>query len=84
MQPMSCIRDGGLSVSALCAEKPLELLLGEQGNFVRGILVDELAKGVDAAWRISADSAVQDLRSRLTSFMQVSLLNFPSFASLPF
>ena len=34
--------------------------------------MDEIAKGVDAAWRMSADNAVQDLRSRLSAFIQVS------------
>ena len=40
---------------------------------MRDLLAEELAKGVDAAWRMSADSAVQDFRARLASFVQVCL-----------
>ena len=38
---------------------------------MREIVTDELAKGVDAAWRLSADTVVQDTRLRLTALMQV-------------
>ena len=59
------------SLACFVAEKPLELLLGKEGSFVRNLLAEELAKGVDAAWRMSTDSAVQDFRARLASFVQV-------------
>lgn len=36
----------------------LALLLSPEGDFVRGIVTEELAKGIDAAWRVAADAAV--------------------------
>ncbi|KAG1672433.1 hypothetical protein FOA52_013219 [Chlamydomonas sp. UWO 241] len=38
------------------AASPLQLLLSTDGTFVRDIVLDEVAKGVDAAWRLSFDS----------------------------
>lgn len=38
---------------------PLKLLLSSEGAFIRGILLDEVAKGIDAAWRLSFDAAVE-------------------------
>ena len=55
------------------ADKPLELLLGKDGAFVRGIVLDELAKGIDAALRLSTDGAVGRARSRLASIFRVSI-----------
>lgn len=40
----------------------LALLLSRNGEFVRGIVTEELAKGIDAAWRVAADEAVGSLR----------------------
>jgi len=39
-------------------ESALALLLSPDAAFVRGLLEDELAKGLDAAWRLAADRAV--------------------------
>ena len=50
----------------------LDLLLSAEGSYVRDIVTDELAKGLDAAWRLSADNAIQTARLRLTSLLQVS------------
>jgi hypothetical protein len=33
----------------------LELLLSGEGEMVRDIITEELAKGIDAAWRIAFD-----------------------------
>ncbi|CAG9466453.1 unnamed protein product [Pedinophyceae sp. YPF-701] len=45
----------------------LLLLLSDEGRYVRDILVEELAKGVDAAWRVVIDSAVDSsIRDPLT------------------
>lgn len=44
----------------------LALVLSPQGEFVRGIIVDELAKGADAAWRLAADAAVHDAAGGLS------------------
>lgn len=42
----------------------LQLLLSREGEFVFNILVDELAKGLDAGWRLVADAVVADARAR--------------------
>ena len=42
----------------------LALILSPQGEFVRGIVVEELAKGADAAWRLAIDAAVAEGMSR--------------------
>lgn len=52
--------------------KPIELLLGSEGGFVRSLVTDELAKGIDAAWRLATDNALQDVRLRLSSVLQVA------------
>jgi aarF domain-containing kinase len=36
----------------------LALILSEDGQFVRNIVVDELAKGADALWRVAIDSVI--------------------------
>uniref|UniRef100_A0A7S3VLE5 ABC1 atypical kinase-like domain-containing protein n=1 Tax=Dunaliella tertiolecta TaxID=3047 RepID=A0A7S3VLE5_DUNTE len=36
----------------------LALLLGDEGEFVRDILLDELAKGIDGGWRLAFDASV--------------------------
>jgi hypothetical protein len=43
----------------------LALLLSPQGEFVRGIVVEELAKGADAAWRLAADGALEGTRGQV-------------------
>lgn len=45
----------------------MEFLLGSEGGYVREIVVDELAKGLDAAWRLAAD----DARAQLSNFLKV-------------
>ena len=54
------------------ADRPLELLLGKDGTFVRGIVLDELAKGIDAALRLSTDGLIGKARSRIVSIFRVS------------
>ncbi|PSC70755.1 putative aarF domain-containing kinase chloroplastic [Micractinium conductrix] len=44
--------------SAVQRGDALALLLAPEGEFVRGIVTEELAKGIDAAWRLAADTAV--------------------------
>ncbi|KAK9810801.1 hypothetical protein WJX73_008900 [Symbiochloris irregularis] len=63
----------------------LELLLSKDGEFVYGILVDELAKGLDAAWRLAADSFIADARTRALSVlgMQDGASSRGSLALLP-
>jgi len=47
----------------------LELLLSAEGGFVRDILLDELAKGADATWRLALDSAVASARGGLLALL---------------
>lgn len=55
--------DDTLDVSA----RPLQFLLKEEGKFVREILLDEIAKGIDAAWRLSVDNLVNSTKSNVFS-----------------
>ena len=50
----------------------LELLLGTESGCVREIITEELAKGLDAYWRISADDALDAARAGLVSALGVS------------
>jgi aarF domain-containing kinase len=43
----------------------VDLLLSEEGSFLRFVIVDELAKGLDAAARLSLDDAKKRLRTML-------------------
>lgn len=52
------VRDDGVVISG----KPLQFLLREEGEFVREILTDEVAKGMDAAWRLGLDNLVTHTR----------------------
>lgn len=70
----------------------LGLILSDNGGFVRGILVDELAKGADALWRVSIDNVVLTLYKEIhTTIMSdtngnntVFLKNLSDlFASIP-
>ncbi len=58
----------------------LELLLGPEGEYVREIIIDELAKGIDAGWRSSLDSFKGSARHRLLNLFGVtnSSTSFPS------
>ena len=62
----------------------LELLLGPEGEFVREIIIDELAKGIDAGWRSSLDAFKGSARHRLLSLFGVtsSSVSFPSVCML--
>lgn len=51
----------------------LALLLGPEGEFVREIILEELAKGIDAAWRLSTDSAIETTRDTLVAVLGVML-----------
>jgi aarF domain-containing kinase len=57
----------------------LALILSPQGEFVRGIVVEELAKGADAAWRVAIDSAVFSAYGEIHAAMQ----NTPGIAQAP-
>lgn len=48
----------------------LALLLSEEGEYLRGIMLDELAKGVDAAVRVQLDESAQVVRTALASVAQ--------------
>lgn len=51
----------------------MELLLGKDGSFVRGVVLDEMAKGLDAAVRLSADNVLGRARNGLVNIFRVSL-----------
>ena len=55
------------------------LILSPQGEFVRGIVVEELAKGADAAWRVAVDSAIFSAYGEIHAAMQ----NTPGIAQAP-
>lgn len=59
------------SEGAWSGTRALELLLGEGSAYMRDILTEELAKGLDAYWRLSADDALDAVRARLTSALGV-------------
>jgi len=52
-------------LSAAQATSPLALLLAPEAAFVRGILLEEVAKGVDAGWRVAGDAAADSARAAL-------------------
>ncbi|GIL84429.1 hypothetical protein Vretimale_15898 [Volvox reticuliferus] len=58
----------------------LLLLLSRDGEFVRGILLDEVAKGIDGAWRIAADATVATVRQGVAGLPTPAL---PLLALLP-
>eukprot|EP01025_Chloroclados_australasicus_P005960 TRINITY_DN11966_c0_g2_i1.p1 TRINITY_DN11966_c0_g2~~TRINITY_DN11966_c0_g2_i1.p1 ORF type:complete len:770 (-),score=83.05 TRINITY_DN11966_c0_g2_i1:456-2732(-) len=61
--------------------KALLLLLSDQGALLREILIDELAKGLDAAWRISVDRTVAQIRTNPGNNLARVLLTFPTLAN---
>ena len=66
-----------LKTSCTClpaGSSALGLLLGPEGDFVREMLIEELAKGVDAALRTTVDDAIAGTRQRLTQLLGVSSL----------
>ena len=46
----------------------LQMLLSPSVAFVRTILLEEMAKGLDSASRLAADTALQRLRDNLAAF----------------
>jgi aarF domain-containing kinase len=62
-------REGAAAAAAggSAAGGALALLLSPDGEFVRGVLVEELAKGADAAARLFLDSAVGEARAALAA-----------------
>ena len=58
-------RQPGPGESAVQRGDALALLLSPEGEFVRSIVIEELAKGIDAAWRLAADSTVGAVRQQL-------------------
>ena len=57
--------------ACLAGEQALTLLLSPEGEFVREILLDELAKGLDAYWRLAADESSVGLRQRVLALLGV-------------
>ncbi len=58
---------------AFAGARALELLLGTESGAVRDIITEELAKGLDAYWRLSADDALDAARASLVSVLGVCL-----------
>lgn len=50
----------------------MQMLLSPSVAYVRSILLEELAKGVDSATRLAADQAVQRVRENLSAAFGVS------------
>lgn len=65
----------------------LALLLNPSGEFVRGIVVQELAKGIDASWRLVTDALIDGTRVELAALSRrppwSSRARYPSAASAP-
>jgi len=55
--------------------RPLQFLLKEEGKFVRDILLDEIAKGIDAAWRLTVDDLVSAAKNNMMSSFPEANLN---------
>ncbi|MEW5305728.1 MAG: hypothetical protein WDW36_008247 [Sanguina aurantia] len=70
--PASASRGGAVGGGGGGGGAALQLLLGEEGDFVREIVVEELAKGLDAAWRLAADALVDDAKLRLKQVLDLS------------
>lgn len=49
--------------------RPLQFLLKDEGRFVREILLEEIAKGIDAAWRLTVDDVIQNTKNNLMTSM---------------
>ncbi|CAL8466667.1 g6203 [Coccomyxa elongata] len=68
--PRSAVASGsrpGVQVSP--GARALELLLGSESAYVRDIVTEELAKGLDAYWRLSADDALDAVRANLVTLL---------------
>lgn len=55
----------------LAGARALELLLGPDSAYVRDILTEELAKGLDAYWRMTTDDALDAVRASLVAILRV-------------
>eukprot|EP00798_Chlamydomonas_sp_ICE-L_P014464 gene14464-20478_t len=66
---------GTLSSGMPADASPLRLLLSEDGAFVRGILLEELAKSVDGFGRLTVDTSIYTGRKRAA--VAGSFANFP-------
>ena len=66
--------------------RALELLLGSEAGYVRDIVTEELAKGLDAYWRLSADDALDAVRANLVTLLRVrppASFHLPSLLTNP-
>lgn len=69
------------STPAPPTSSPIKIILGAEGEFIRSVLLDEVAKGIDAGFRLSLDFALHpdaQLRQSALSFLPL----FSSFSSL--
>lgn len=58
------------------------MLLGSEVAFVRSMLLEEMAKGIDGAWRLALDQALASTRASLLDILGVSP-PAPGFADAP-
>lgn len=63
--------------------RALELLLGSQSGYVREIVTEELAKGLDAYWRLSTDDALDTIRANLVTLLGVCPIPCPVCLRVP-
>ncbi|GAX74122.1 hypothetical protein CEUSTIGMA_g1571.t1 [Chlamydomonas eustigma] len=71
-------RDTAAKSSSEAGSSSLKLLLSAEGDFVRDILLDEVAKGIDAAWRLTFDTAVEAVQQQAAA-RQFPFNLFPTF-----
>jgi hypothetical protein len=76
LNPAAGTISGRGSVAA-AAGGPLALVLSPEGRYIRNILEDELAKGLDAAWRLSLDNAAEAASRQLQGAVDVAA-NLPT------
>ncbi|WIA38859.1 hypothetical protein OEZ86_002136 [Tetradesmus obliquus] len=75
-------RVSGRGSEAAAAGGPLALVLSPEGRYIRGILEDELAKGLDAAWRLAVDDSLAAASQQLEGVVAALPLPLPA-ALLP-
>lgn len=59
---------------ATISGRPLQFLLTDDGEFVREILTDEVAKGIDAGWRLGLDDLIGQTRNAIVAYLRESPL----------
>lgn len=64
-------RTSGAPPDGVVRSDALALLLSPEGAFIRDIVVEELSKGLDAAWRVTADRAVGAASENLAGLLQM-------------